>query len=321
MVPQRIEMEKGLNKFSGYLFLACAFTLAGTSVISARLVSGGLGTFTITAVSLFLALPVLLPLRLKKLTAVIRRMRFQNWAHVLLQALFGIFLFRLLLLQGILRTGTAEAGVLTGATPAITALLARLWLKEPVQLKNAVGIVSTVAGIALIQGPLTHSFAAQHIFGNILVLGAAACEAIFNLLSRRSATGAGLREAFDPVAQTALVTAAAFMLSLPLALFEQPLKALSALNVTGWLALLWYGWFVTATAFICWYAGIRRCPAHIAAAFSGMMPFTSMLLSATLLGEAAGWRQWAGAALVMLGMTLIGLNATPRRSKPAGLPT
>jgi drug/metabolite transporter (DMT)-like permease len=39
-----------------------------------------------------------------------------------------------------------------------------------------------------------------------------------------------------------------------------------------------------------------------------MMPFTAMLLSVLLLGEHAGLRQWAGGALVIAGIILIGIS-------------
>ncbi len=302
-----------MKKLGGYLYLTCAFVLAGSSVISARLVSQRVGTFTITAVSLLLALLLLLPLSRNKLASAIRRMSLKDWAHAALQALFGIVVFRLLLLQGLLHTSTSEAGVLTGATPAVTAMLAWICLREPVRLKNVIGIVSTAAGIALIQGLLTQSFSAAHLAGNLLVLGAAVSESVFNVLSRKAAVRSDQDKAFDPLTQTTLVTAIALAFSLPLALTEQPAAALAGLDMAGWLALLWYGWFVTALAFICWYAGIKRCPANIAAAFTGLMPFTAMLLSATMLHEAIAWFQWAGAALVVLGMALIGLNSAPRR--------
>ena len=298
-----------LEQFKGYLFLTCGFILAGTSVISARLVSGSLGAFTITAVSLFFALLVLLPLCLKKIAPTVCAMSPRDWIYVALQALFGIFLFRLLLLQGLLHTSTTEASVLTGATPAITTILAWLWLKESVRAKNIAGIVSTVVGIALIQGLLTHSFSSAHLFGNLLVLGAAASESTFNTLSRRSVVKAKASKAFDPIVQTTLVVMFALMFSLTPALFEQPVRALSVLSLTRWLALGWYGWLGTALAFICWYAGIKRCPAHIAAAFSGMMPLTSMVLAVAALGEPAGWHQWAGSVLVILGIVLIGIKS------------
>lgn len=46
------------------------------------------------------------------------------------QSLFGSFLFRVFLTEGLQHIGTAEAGIITGATPAITALLTWVMLRE-----------------------------------------------------------------------------------------------------------------------------------------------------------------------------------------------
>lgn len=292
----------------GSLFLTAAFALAGTSVVSARLLSGYVGTFTITAVSLGFALLALLPLCRGKLMAAIRQLTLSSGILIVLQAFFGIFLFRLLLLQGVLRTSTAEAGLLTGATPAVTALLAWLFLKERVSPRSLIGVLSTVVGVLLIQGLTTSRLTSEHLWGNLLVLGAAVSESVFNVISRVSAVKAPQARPINPFVQTTLVSALALIFCIVPMLFEHPLAALSRINFTQWLALIWYGVFVTALAFICWYAGIRRCPASTAAAFTGLMPFTSLMLCVLLLGEQAGLWQWAGGALVILGMVLIGLK-------------
>lgn len=299
-----------LQQIKGSVFLFCAFTLAGTSVIAAKLVSGRLGVFTIAAASLFFAVLCLLPLVANNLCKTIRLMGKREWLMVFLQALFGIFLFRLFLLQGLLRTTAGEAGILTGATPAATALLAMFVLKEPASIKNLTGILSTVGGILLIQGVLSpgNEFSPEHFLGNMLVLCAAISESLFNILSRMNYLKENFRqkEPFSPVVQTTLVSGVALLFCIVPAFFEQPVPALAALGMKEWLSLIWYGAFVTALAFICWYAGIKRRSAYAAAAFSGMMPFTSMLLSVTVLGEHAGWWQWSGGALIVLGMLLIG---------------
>ncbi len=299
-----------MKQLNGTLYLIFAFTLAGTSVISARFVTGKLGVFTITAVSLFFALIFLVPLCAKQLRRYLKLMSFRNFLFLLLQAMCGIFLFRLFLLSGLAYTSTGEAGILTGATPAITALLAMIVLKETVSVRKLAGIFCTVSGILIIQGiltPETH-LSLHHFVGNMLVLCAAASESSFNTLSRILAVkAAGDRnEASSPVAQTTIVSALALLLCLIPALFEHPLTTLSRIGFPEWMALLWYGVFVTAVAFICWYAGIKRCGAFTAAAFSGMMPFTSMLLSAIVLGETLGYEQWLGGGFVILGMILIG---------------
>jgi drug/metabolite transporter (DMT)-like permease len=300
-----------MKKLKGMLFLLGAFSLAGTSVISARLVMGRLGNFTITSVSLIFALLCLIPVTGKKLS-IIKQLKPADWFNLSLQAIFGIFLFRMLLLFGIRHTSSAEAGILTGATPAVTALLARVILGEKMGRKKWIGIFCTVAGIIIVQGLLLpdNHFVPEHILGNLLVLCACCSESTFNTCSRILAVKAQNRQgvSLPPMVQTLLVSAIAMLLCLIPAAFEQPFICLSGIGIREWLALFWYGAFVTAVAFICWYAGIRRCNATTAAAFSGMMPFTALILSVLFLKEPAGLQQWSGGILIISGMVLIGMG-------------
>ena len=301
-----------MDRWKGPFFLLLAFSLAGTSVVSARFVSGRLGTFTITAVSLVFALAFLIPVSGRKLARQFRALDGGALLPIALQAFFGIFLFRAFLLYGLARTTTVEAGILTGATPAITALLAAVALNEAPDKGKIGGILCTVAGVALIQGFGTGSaqFTPRHLSGNALVLCAASSESAFNVLSRASALRRETRAqpALHPLVQTTLVTLVALLFCTVAAIHEAPLERLRAIGPREWLALMWYGVFVTALAFICWYAGIQRCGAFTAAAFSGMMPFMSLLLSVLILGEQAEWRQWAGGLMVVAGMALIGMR-------------
>lgn len=301
-----------MKQAEGPFYLFCAFTLAGTSVLAARYVSDRLGTFTITAVSLFFALIFLLPFCLGRLMKTIRSMSVRDFFFLFIQALFGMFLFRMFLITGLMRTSTGEAGILTGVTPAFTAILARAVLKEPAGGKKFLGIFCTVIGVFIIQGLFLpgNRFSMEHLAGNMLVLCAAACESLFSILSRIFVrrSGTGEMPPIHPMVQTAIVSAIAMILSLVPSLFENPLTRLEAIGGKEWFALLWYGVFVTALAFIFWYAGIQRCSAVTAAAFSGMMPFTSLVLSVLLLGEAAGPNLWAGGALVIAGIVLIGIS-------------
>lgn len=301
-----------MNKWVGHIYLFFAFLLAGTSVISARLVAGKLGTFTIASSSLFFALLFLLPACLKKLMKTLWQMSLNDILFLLVQAICGIFLFRMFLLYGMLFTSSMEAGIIMGATPAFTALLATIWLKEPVSYKKLTGIICTVGGILMIQGlHAEYGFNIKHLGGNLLVLLAAACESTFNIFSRVFAikVQSSKKELMPPLVQTTLVSVMAFILCLVPALFESPVQTLSGIGLKEWLSLFWYGLFVTALAFIFWYAGIKRCGAFTAASFSGMMPFTSMILSVLILGESSEWQQWLGGGLVISGMILIGVKS------------
>lgn len=310
------------KRLLGPVYLFFAFTLAGTSVVTARFVSGRLGIFTITAASLFFAALFLLAAKGGRIIRTLKALPLNGYLPLVFQALFGIFLFRMFLLSGLQGTSALEAGILTSATPAMTAVLAMAFLKEKATGGKLIGIALTVAGIALIQGVLSRegAFASDHLPGNMLVLCAASCEAMFNIFSRRFAVkrGDGGRLAMDPWTQTFLVSGTAFLFCLVPALLEQPVWRLGALPPEGWAALIWYGIFVTALAFLCWYGGIRRAGALTAAAFSGMMPLTAALLSMFLLKESTAWHQLAGGALVLAGMVWSGMGAALRKGIGAG---
>ena len=296
-----------------------AFVLAGTSVITARVLSGRLGGFTITAVSLGLLVVFLLPFYLRKTVKTARLLKGADWKMIVLQAVFGIFLFRIFLISGVSLTGTGEAGILTGATPAITSLLAFLLLREFPSGKTLPGIGCTVAGILLLQGIAANggSFSIHHFWGNVLVLCAAASESVFNVISRKHGMKGRVSpsQALPPMVQTVLVSTMALALCLVPALLEHPAAALQTTGLREWLALAWYGLVVTALAFAFFYAGVKRCGAYTTAAFSGMMPLTAMLLSVFLLGEKMGYLQWTGGAFIIFGMLLIGANPSQGKTK------
>jgi drug/metabolite transporter (DMT)-like permease len=295
---------------AGKLYLTAAFGLAGTSVVTGYVLTQKLGCFTITAASMAIVLVILLPFYAKRTLQTIRTLLKRQWFLLIAQAFFGIFLFRMFLLLGVRQTSTAEAGILTGAIPAVTAVGAYFALKERPTAMKVFGIAATVAGIVLLRGGnLSNArFSQGHWIGNLLVLLGAASEAAFRIISRKQKAAEGAKDSISihPMVQTLLVSAAALCLAIIPALLERPFPSLRVLGRRELLALLWYGLVVTALSFAFFYSGAKRCGAYTIAAYSGVMPLTSMLLSVTLLKEQVGLVQWLGGLMILSGMLLIG---------------
>lgn len=292
----------------GHIYLMLAFSLAGTSVITGRSLTGTLDSFAITITGLGLMLLCLFPFFAAKTLHTIRRLQKPDWAALFCQALFGIFLFRILLLTGLPLTSTAEAGILTGAAPAITALLACFFLREPLSAKTVLGILCTVTGIILLQNNhLTNAALVwQHTTGNFFVLGAAACESVFNVISRKQRRkDESAKLPIQPLIQTMLVAVAAGMLCLIPALWEKSFEALWSIGWQEWGALLWYGLVITALSFVCFYEGVKYCDAYTTAALSGLLPLTALLLAVLFWGEAMTYQQWLGSLLVVCSILLL----------------
>lgn len=293
-----------MKRISGYLYLAGAFGLAGTVVVTASLLSGKLGVFTISAAALAIALCAMLPFRIGSIIRTLKSYGIKDWAYMAFQAATGIFLYRMFMLIGIQRTSTLEAGLLTGATPAITVALARIILKERIKPLKLMGIACTCGGIAALQADFTTTASfLEHIAGNALVLCAAACESLFNVFSRKDSVRG--KAHINPIDRTVCVAGIAFALCVIPALLESPFERLQALELSGWLALVWYGLGATAIGYVLFYAGVTRCDSGTTAAFSGMIPFTAFWLSVLVLGERAGLVQGIGALLVISGIVMI----------------
>ena len=317
-IDKREEVTHPMKQLIGKIHLSLAFILAGTSVITARIVSVDLGVFTVTATSLGLLLLCLLPLYAARIATIVKEMRWSDWNMILLQAGFGIFGFRLFLLLGLNLTSAGEAGILTGATPAITALMAWLILRETPSGKGVLGIGLTVAGILLLQGLVAAggTLSSGHAAGNLLVLCAAACESCYHVLSRKHMISQTKPKAvgIPPMIQMLLVAFAAFLLCLVPAMAERPLASLRGLYLPGWAALAWYGLGITALAFYFWYEGITRCSASTAAVFSGLIPLTAMVLSVALLREKPEPGQWIGGLMVLAGIVVLGGRTARRKA-------
>jgi drug/metabolite transporter (DMT)-like permease len=282
---------------SGGLFLAAGFVLAGTATTAGKGLASALGPFTITAAGLAFALPALLPFALRG-----PRPSGKELGATALLGFFGIFVYRACLVSALSRVGAGEAGLMTGAAPAFTAIASWLLLGEAPSLFSVSGVALSSAGVFLVRygaAGAEAAAAAERSLGLLLALGAAASEAAFAVLSRRTRNvGFG----GDQRRRTALTAAWAFAFSLGPALGERPAEALAALPFSGWAALAWYGLFVTAASYVCWYEGIRRTEASRAAAYTGIVPVVAFFLPAALLGEQLTPASVAGCALVALGI-------------------
>lgn len=300
-----------MNLTKAKLFLAAAFFLAGTSVVAARYVSGYLQPFSIAFISLLFAVLLALPLHGGKTFAEAKRLEPRQWLILFLQAFFGILLFRIFLAWGLQYTSAANAGIVTGTTPAVTAFLAWLLLRERLTRRILAGVCCSVLGIALLQGisPPGEDYAASSLAGTLLVFAAAACEALFAILARTMQRTDQARMTLHPLAHATLVSVIAMLLCLIPMAYEQPLAAIAVLPPGGWLALIWYGGMVTVAAFACMFAGARHCDGRTISAFTGLIPLSALALSAGLLGESIAPVQAVGCLLVLASIHMVGGGA------------
>ena len=296
-----------MNSRSGKIYLSVAFFLAGSSVVAARFLIDNLSPFTITFMSLFFAVSTAAICSGRKSVRYIKHIRPAQWKILVLQAVFGVFLFRVFLTVGLMYTSAVEAGIITGSSPAITGLLAWIILREPIKKRSVLGISLTLIGIMLLQGfPLNMAvFNVQHLTGNLLALGAAACEAMFTTLSRKVYLGSSEEYGLPPLVRASIVSMIALILCVVPMLIEKPMESLISLPTSGWFALIWYGSIVTVAAFAFMFAGAKRCDGYTIAAFTGLIPLSALVLAVLILGETVQIHQLTGCAFIIGAILLL----------------
>lgn len=260
------------------LQLTCAMLLAGSSVVFSKVVAAAVPTFLANALILLLASAVLLGLTWR-LEGGLRVPR-EAWRPLALQALCGVVLFRVFLFHGLPLTSAASAGILTSATPAVTALLAWLVLRERLGGRGVLGVLVTVLGVLVLTVPdASGGVGSRPVLGNLLVLGAVVGEALWNVLSRLSVAR------LSPLKATTLVTLLALGMFLPLAVPQAAAFDFSSLSLAEVSALGYYALGATVLAYLLWFAGVRRVGAGTAAVFTGWLPVSAVACSALVLRE------------------------------------
>jgi len=219
------------------------------------------------------------------------------------ESFFGNFLFSICMLGGMALTSALAAGVIMAAMPAIVALLSWWWLGERVTRRVAAGIACAVGGIALValsrqtQAPSAASFN-QALLGNLLLLGAVTCEAIYVVVGKK------LAAKVSPKRISALINLWGLALIAPFALWQARSFEFHAVGASAWTLLVFYSLAASTATVWLWMTGLRHVPASQAGVFTVMLPVSTAAVGVLFLGEQFSSVQVAAYSLALAGVVL-----------------
>ncbi|MET8897120.1 EamA family transporter [Streptomyces albogriseolus] len=189
-----------------------------------------------------------------------------------------------------------------------TALFAVVLLGERPTRVRVAGMAVALAGIGVAavdegaSGPLT---------GFALVVAAAACWGVSNILTRKASPPDALNFMIWVSTVPVLPLLA---LSLLLEGWSADVAALRSLDWSGAGTVLYVAWGATVFGFGAWGWLLHRHPASTVAPFSLLVPVFGMTSAALFLGESITPLRWCAAALLVGGVALTSLApAKPRR--------
>ena len=292
------------------VMLIGAMSLAGSSVVVGKMLVASVPVFLAAFGSLLVAFACMIPLMYGRFSEV-RLLTGREWLYLFLQGLCGIVLFRVFTLYGLRLTGAMQAGIITGTTPAVLALLSLVLLRERLSVRGAAGVALAMAGCLVINAFAAEEGGESSLAGSLLVGAAVGCEALFTICRKRIA-----RSVSATVNTAVLIFCSLVLLAAPAA---WDLCCLTeAVPPAALLAILYYGVFATVVAYLLWTSAVGRVSGATAGAATAAMPASSVLLAVFLLGEPLHPHHLAGCLLIAAGILLNSVHGQGRKDDCRG---
>jgi drug/metabolite transporter (DMT)-like permease len=191
------------------------------------------------------------------------------------------------------------AAILNATTPLFVVVLAHFLTRdERMSAGRLGGVLLGLAGVAVMIGPDALQGLGLDVLAEIAVLGAALSYACAGIFGRR------FRGLPPLVTATGQVTATTLMM-LPLALTLERPWLLPLPGALTWAALLGLALVCTALAYVLYFRILATAGATNLLLVTLLIPVSALFLGMTILGERLALRDFAGMALIGLGLAAI----------------
>ncbi|MEM7169401.1 MAG: DMT family transporter [Pseudomonadota bacterium] len=281
----------------GLNWTAVKFLLTEIEPLTIRVVSFTGATIILAAIAIAIKQPLRIPIR--------------ELFPAAFTGLFVIFGFNVLTSLGQVLVDTSQAAIIGYTMPAITAILAALFLKEPLSSRVISALTIAMVGLAILasENPIALF---EKPLGPVIMLGAALSWAIGNVALKAK------QWSLPPLSLTVWFFAFSSLLIWPTALivenpWKQPLPSLPIL-----LTLAFHVLGPTVICYVLWTILVSRLPATVAAISTLIAPVVGVVSAALLLGDNLTWQRILALFAIVLSITITLVRPRPIARKGKG---
>lgn len=263
--------------------------------------------YTVAFARVTLGTLILLPLAISRH----RRGTHLPWPTLWLMGFIGVALYYVTFNLGMVYVSASQGALVQASIPAMTALVAVLWLRERASGLRWLGIAMSIAGVLIVfSGSAADSGSGESpIFGNVLMFVSVICWALYTALAKRVA---GL----DSLVITVAVTGTGALLLLPMAGYEiitahMAGESLRPLPPMGWLGIFYLGGVASGLAYVLYNASLRHLDASAVGVYTNLIPVVGVLTGVVVLGEPLSARAIIGGLVVMFGVWVTSRSERP----------
>jgi drug/metabolite transporter (DMT)-like permease len=226
------------------------------------------------------------------------------WQRIWAMGFIGVALYYVLFNSSLAYTSASQGALVQSSIPAVTALIAVLWLREPASPIRVFGIALSIIGVLVVfagSSADTSGMASAPILGNLLMFASVVCWGWYTSLAKRVAE-------FDSIVITTWVAAIGAALLLPLAVIELWGRALPTPSAQAWLGVAYLGVFASGAGYLLYNYALKKMAASQVGVFTNLIPVVGVITGVIALGEPLAWQAIAGGVIVMLGVWLTTRN-------------
>jgi drug/metabolite transporter (DMT)-like permease len=224
----------------------------------------------------------------------------EDWPRVIVMGILGNLVYQGFFIFGLDATLAGNASILLATTPVWTLALSSYRGHERPGLQVWSGILATLAGMLLVVlgGGLDIGLQGSTLRGDLLMVGAAVTWSTYTVGSRN------LIRKYGSLPVTAWTL---WIVSLCLLIIGIPSLARTLgtdIPITALLGVAYSGVLAIGVAYILWYQGVHRIGNSRTAAYANLTPIIALLVAWIWLKEVPSPTQVAGAAVVLIGLSL-----------------
>lgn len=299
-------MEQRLTPFT-LAMVALVGILWGLNWPAVKFMLGEVAPFTLRAAG-FTGGAVVLFLMVRALGHNLRPARGEALA-IIAAGLFVIFGFNIATALGQLLTEASRAAIIAYTMPAITAVLAAIFLRERLTARIISAVLIGLVGLCVLASSDLAALIAAPL-GPLLILLAALSWSIGNVLVH------GRVWSLSPLALTFWFFVVSMALAWPLALWLEPQGLAERPGWATWAVFAFHVAGPMATCYFLWSVLLRRLPATVAAISILTAPTVGVISAIVLLGEPVEWQKIVALGLIVLSIAVTLIKRTKRPVQP-----
>ena len=252
---------------------------------------------------------VLLPLALWRGRPI--REVHRSWQTLLLMAVAGVGLYYVGFNLALDHTTASQGALVQSSIPAITAIMAVIWLHERLPPRRIVGIGLAVAGVILVVARSNSDGGGRDpLIGNLLMFGTVLAWGVYTILAKRVAN-------LDPIVVVTAVSVLGGLLLVPAALVEGRHGVATRISMANWGRIVYLGALASAAGYLFYNRALRDLEASQVGTFVNLVPVIGVVSGVVILGDTITPLALLGGALVIGGVWISSRRAATPPSPSA----